>query len=78
MNVKIFMSAKEAQKEKESVIYNYIASHIKATPEKMRTDLKEKFGLKLTEKEIKKMISEYVRKQTLSPKLRYYIRKGIG
>ena len=42
----------------------------------MQTDLKEKFGLEFTEKEVEEIISEYVRAQILSPRLRYYIRKG--
>lgn len=76
MNVLIAMTKEQCRRDKEFVLYNYIASQIKVTPEKMRTDLKEKFGLEFTEKEVEEIISEYVRAQILSPRLRYYIRKG--
>ena len=58
------------------MIYNYIASQIKVEPEKMRIDLKEKYGLEFTKKEVEDIITEYARAQMLSPRLRYYIRKG--
>ena len=32
--------------------------------------------VEFTEKEVEEIISEYVRAQILSPRLRYYIRKG--
>ena len=60
MNVLIAMTREQCRRDKEFVIYNYIASQIKVTPEK----------------EVEKIISEYVRAQILSPRLRYYIRKG--
>ena len=52
MNVLIAMTREQCRRDKEFVIYNYIASQIKVTPEKMRTDLKEKLGLEFTEKEV--------------------------
>ena len=75
MNVRIFMTREQCRRDKEFVIYNYIASQIKVEPEKMRIDLKEKYGLEFTKKEVED-ITEYVRAQMLSPRLRYYIRKG--
>ena len=76
MNVRIFMTRDQCRRDKEFVIYNYIASQIKVEPEKMRIDLKEKYGLEFTKKEVEDIITEYVRAQMLSPRLRYYIRKG--
>lgn len=76
MNVRIFMTREQCRRDKEFVIYNYIASQIKVEPEKMRIDLKEKYGLEFTKKEVEDIIIEYVRAQMLSPRLRYYIRKG--
>ena len=76
MNVLIFMNREQCRRDKEFVIYNYIASQIKVKPEKMRIDLKEKYGLEFTKKEVEDIITEYVRAQMLSPRLRYYIRKG--
>lgn len=76
MNVRIFMTREQCRRDKEFVIYNYIASQIRVEPEKMRIDLKEKYGLKFTKKEVEDIITEYVRAQMLSPRLRYYIRKG--
>ena len=76
MNVRIFMTREQCRSDKEFVIYNYIASQIKVEPEKMRIDLKEKYGLEFTKKEVEDIITEYVRAQMLSPRLRYYIRKG--
>ena len=76
MNVRIFMTREQCRRDKEFVIYNYIASQIKVEPEKMRIDLKEKDGLEFTKKEVEDIITEYVRAQMLSPRLRYYIRKG--
>ncbi|MFR6021740.1 MAG: hypothetical protein ACLUHC_02275 [Clostridia bacterium] len=76
MNVRIFMTREQCRRDKEFVIYNYIASQIKVEPEKMRIDLKEKYGLEFTKKEVEDIITEYVRAQMLSPRLRYYIRKG--
>lgn len=37
---------------------------------------KEKYGLEFTKKEVEDIITEYVRAQMLSPRLRYYIRRG--
>ena len=76
MNVLIAMTREQCRRDKEFVIYNYIASQIKVEPEKMRIDLKEKYGLEFTKKEVEDIITEYVRAQMLSPRLRYYIRKG--
>ncbi|MEI3394630.1 MAG: hypothetical protein V8R82_02825 [Clostridia bacterium] len=76
MNVRIFMTREQCRRDKEFVIYNYIASQIRVEPEKMRIDLKEKYGLEFTKKEVEDIITEYVRAQMLSPRLRYYIRKG--
>ena len=76
MNVRIFMTREQCRRDKEFVIYNYIASQIKVEPEKMRIDLKEKYGLEFTKKEVEDIFTEYVRAQMLSPRLRYYIRKG--
>ena len=76
MNVQIFMTREQCRRDKEFVIYNYIASQIRVEPEKMRIDLKEKYGLEFTKKEVEDIITEYVRAQMLSPRLRYYIRKG--
>ena len=76
MNVRIFMTREQCRIDKEFVIYNYIASQIRVEPEKMRIDLKEKYGLEFTKKEVEDIITEYVRAQMLSPRLRYYIRKG--
>ena len=76
MNVRIYMTREQCRRDKEFVIYNYIASQIKVEPEKMRIDLKEKYGLEFTKKEVEDIITEYVRAQMLSPRLRYYIRKG--
>ena len=76
MNVRIFMTREQCRRNKEFVIYNYIASQIRVEPEKMRIDLKEKYGLEFTKKEVEDIITEYVRAQMLSPRLRYYIRKG--
>ena len=76
MNVRIFMTIEQCRRDKEFVIYNYIASQIRVEPEKMRIDLKEKYGLEFTKKEVEDIITEYVRAQMLSPRLRYYIRKG--
>ena len=76
MNVRIFMTREQCRRDKEFVIYNYIASQMRVEPEKMRIDLKEKYGLEFTKKEVEDIITEYVRAQMLSPRLRYYIRKG--
>lgn len=76
MNVRIFMTREQCRRDKEFVIYNYIASQIRVEPEKMRIDLKENYGLEFTKKEVEDIITEYVRAQMLSPRLRYYIRKG--
>ena len=76
MNVRLFMTREQCRRDKEFVIYNYIASQIRVEPEKMRIDLKEKYGLEFTKKEVEDIITEYVRAQMLSPRLRYYIRKG--
>ena len=76
MNVRIFMTREQCRRDKEFVIYNYIASQIRVEPEKIRIDLKEKYGLEFTKKEVEDIITEYVRAQMLSPRLRYYIRKG--
>ena len=76
MNVLIAMTREQCRRDKEFVIYNYIASQIRVEPEKMRIDLKEKYGLEFTKKEVEDIITEYVRAQMLSPRLRYYIRKG--
>ena len=76
MNVRIFMTREQCRRDKEFVIYNYIASQIRVEPEKMRIDLKEKYGLEFTKKEVEDIITEYVRAQMLSPRLRYYIRIG--
>jgi hypothetical protein len=70
------MTREQCRRDKEFVIYNYIASQIRVEPEKMRIDLKEKYGLEFTKKEVEDIITEYVRAQMLSPRLRYYIRKG--
>ena len=59
MNVRIFMTREQCRRDKEFVIYNYIASQIKVEPEKMRIDLKEKYGLEFT----KDIIFEKVKKQ---------------
>lgn len=37
---------------------------------------KEKYGLEFTQKEVEDIITEYLRAQMLSPRLRYYILKG--
>ena len=76
MNVLIAMTREQCRRDKEFVIYNYIASQIRVEPEKMRIDLKEKYGLEFTKKEVEDIITEYVRAQMLSPRLRDYIRKG--
>lgn len=76
MNVKIAMTHEQCRREKEFVIYNYIASQSKLTEESLRQDLKEKFGLEFTEQQVKDIIVEYVRAQMLSPRLRYYISLG--
>ena len=76
MNVRIFMTREQCRRDKEFVIYNYIASQIRVEPEKMRIDLKETYGLEFTKMEVVDIITEYVRAQMLSPRLRYYIRKG--
>ena len=76
MNVRIFMTREQCRRDKEFVIYNYIASQIRVEPEKMRIDLKEKYGLEFTKKEVEDIITEYVRAQMLSPRLRYSLRKG--
>ena len=47
MNVRIFMTREQCRRDKEFVIYNYIASQIKVEPEKMRIDLKEKYGVRI-------------------------------
>lgn len=76
MNVKIAMTHEQCQREKEFVIYNYIASQSQLTEESLRQGLKEEFGLEFTKQQIKDIITEYVRAQMLSPRLRYYISLG--
>ena len=58
------------------MIYNYIASQIRVEPEKNADRSERKYGLEFTKKEVEDIITEYVRAQMLSPRLRYYIRKG--
>lgn len=76
MNVKIAMTYEQCRREKDFVIYNYIASQSQLTEESLRQDLKEKFGLEFTKQQVKDIIEEYVRAQMLSPRLRYYISLG--
>ena len=72
MSVYITMKEKDVEKNRDFVIYNYIASQKNITQAKLQEDLRKKYGLKLDENQIQETILYYVINGVLSPRIGHY------
>lgn len=69
---KIVVTKKWANENRDFVIYNYLAEKKTVTLEETKEELQRRYDIILTDKEIRQILSDYVKKGVLRPGVRNY------